>query len=138
MAKQQERISARQINDHGRKGHEVERVMTTDDYPLPEAHELERLKQIDPKIISWILERADSEQKHRHLMNCDRVKITRKAVNGESAINIIGQLLGFFIVAGGLYFSYTLILAGHNLFGSIFTGATLLAAAALFVPKRQK
>ena len=112
--------------------------MTTDDYPLPEAGELERLKQVDPRIVSWILDRADSEQKHRHFMNQDRVKITKKAVNGENAINITGQILGFFIVAGGLYFSYMLILAGHQLFGSIFTGATLLAAASLFVPKRQK
>jgi hypothetical protein len=47
-------------------------------------------------------------------------------------------LFAFAIIATGLYFSYNLIMADKNVFGTIFTGATLIAAGSIFIKVRKK
>lgn len=48
-----------------RDGVAIEQNTIVDDSLLPSAEELEKLKQIDPSIIEWIMRRTEKEQDAR-------------------------------------------------------------------------
>ena len=53
----------------------VEQNLTIDDSLLPNASELEKLKEVDPNIIQWLLNHAEIEQNARIQYNKDFMKI---------------------------------------------------------------
>ena len=63
--------------------HVVEHNVAIDDSLLPNAYELEKLKEIDTNIIPWILERAEQEQ------NYNRNNIFPASINTKSRPKVI-------------------------------------------------
>ncbi|CAA0154726.1 hypothetical protein [Tenacibaculum maritimum] len=131
MAKQKRKAQVTQGD--GRKDHLIEE--TFDDSLLPDASEIEKLSQIDPEIINWLKSRAEKEQEFRHKTFNKKFNLVEKNENGLRWINYLGLILSFFLLAGGMFLSYTLIKENHEILGSAFTGLMLVAIASIFMSK---
>lgn len=118
----------------------IERHTTIDDTDnvLPSAEELEALVKLDPKIIDWIKNRADSEQRFRHDAHYKKLDIITKDEKGNRRINYYGMTLGFIIMAGGMFCSYMLVITEHAIAGTLFGGGSLILAVNTFVKKGDK
>ncbi len=136
MAKQQTSQKQTQLETNQGKGHQVEVTSSYDDYPLPDADELCRLKELDPNIIDWLKNRAEKEQEFRHEVTRDRNRIVEKNSKGERSINRLGLVCAFLIMMffGGC--SFWLLHEGKTLVGSAFTGVSILMAAAIFAGRK--
>lgn len=131
MAKQHRRAQISRSKNH--QGHIVEEVF--DDNLLPDAAEIKKLSELDPDIIQWLKQRAEKEQDFRHKSFTSRVKLVSRTERGLRWINYCGLLFSFFLLGGGMYLSYILIIEGHEVLGSIFSGLMLFAIASLFMSK---
>ncbi len=67
----------------------VEQNVSIDDSLLPSAVELEKLKEIDPSIVPWIMARAEQEQNARHAWNRAKSEI----MSSDNAMFRIGKTL---------------------------------------------
>ncbi|GHT38626.1 hypothetical protein AGMMS49965_02600 [Bacteroidia bacterium] len=86
----------------------IEQQTIVDDNLLPCAEELSKLKDIDPLIIEWILQRSEKEQDTRLNFNIERIRLAHKEMNiantslwlAFSLAIAIFVLSGFFIYLG--------------------------------------
>lgn len=131
MAKQRRRAQVSQSENH--RGHIVEEVF--DDNLLPDASEIAKLSQLDPTIIDWLKERAEKEQNFRHTAFENKVDLVSKNEKGNRWINYLGLICSFFLLGGGMFLSYTLIVNNHEILGSVFSGVMLISIASIFMSK---
>jgi len=131
MAKQHRRAQISRSKNH--QGHIVEEVF--DDNLLPDASEIRKLSELDPNILDWLKDRAENEQDFRHSSYTKRIKLVSKTERGLRWINYFGLFFSFLLLAGGMCLSYTMIIEGHEILGSIFSGTLLFAIASLFLSK---
>ena len=129
------RTNVRTVNAHGQ---EERTILTVDDNFLPTPYDLEQYKIIDPKIVDFFIEASRKEQNHRH--STDRLKLRALNRGGNSIllVNFLGMFFAFLIMFGGLAFSFYLIYANKQMTGTVFAGATIISAAALFLRKVKK
>ena len=119
-------------------GFVVEHHSVYDDSLLPTADELARLKEINPDIVTWIMERSSLEQEARHSENKERLKIYKFEFRGERRYNISALIFAFVVIIAGLSFSTFLIYNSMNVVGTIFAGSTLVMAANAFIKASRK
>ncbi len=116
----------------------VDQTDQFDDNPLPDAEELARYQKIDPEIVSWLIYATEKEQDHRHRAELLRLREVRSIHNRLFAVDFIRVCCAFIIVLSGMGFSYILIREQRILPGSVFAGATMLSAVAMFLNLRTK
>ena len=131
MAKQHHQVKAAQQGNLKR----FEQSYVFDD-SLPDAGQIERLHQLDTNILQWLKERAEKEQQFRHSSENDRMKLTDKHASKEQNTVRYGLTIYFILVLGAGFASHLLLMAGHNLQGSLFGGTAALLALAVLVNKR--
>ena len=136
MAKQTLSKKQTHVQHSNGKGVQQEQTEIFDDNLLPDATEIQALHELDPNILDWLKERAKVEQEFRHQAHNKRTAIIEKNVTSENTLNILGVTFAFLIIMAGMAFSTFLIIKGQVITGTIFSGATILYAAALFVKKR--
>jgi uncharacterized membrane protein len=136
MAKQTRSQKQVRVQGHQGSGFQHENTEVFDDNLLPDAAEIEALSVIDPNIISWLKERAEKEQDFRHEIFKKRTEILECDIKGTQKLNLIGMIFAFLIIMSGMALSTYLIHLGHLLTGSIFSGLTILYAAALFYKRK--
>ena len=131
MAKRQHRQAARQ------RGNEIEMVNEhlSDDNLLPDASELAKLKEVDPQIITWILDKTAKEQQHRHDIDHERIKLIGKVERGNQWINKGGLLISMILMLAVLAASTYIISVGNSISGGIIGGLGTLAIIAAFLSK---
>ncbi|OYX81283.1 MAG: hypothetical protein B7Y83_17400 [Flavobacteriales bacterium 32-34-25] len=137
MAKQSLTKKNTSIHHANGKGVQQEHTEVFDDNLLPDACEIQALAAIDPKILDWLKTRAEKEQDFRHQAFNKRTEILELNVKGEIAINKRGLTFAFLIIIAGMGFSTYLISLGQIITGSIFSGLTIIYAAALFIKGRK-
>lgn len=137
MAKQTRSQKQVKVQSTAGSGFHHENTEVFDDNLLPDASEISALSQIDPNIIEWLKDRAEKEQDFRHEITKERTEILKCDIRGVRRINTLGMTYAFIIIMAGMVFSGYLISLGHLLTGSIFSGLTVIYAAALFY-KRKK
>lgn len=125
MANRQRKVS--------KKGANFEAIENVNDHLLPSAQELAEYKEVDETLVPFLKERAQIEQEKRHQFNDEIISLNKREQGLVHYIKYMALFLGFFIVMGSMYFSFNLIVEGHVLVGSIFTGVGLLYVAYLFV-----
>jgi len=118
-------------------GFVVEHHSVYDD-SLPSAEELTKLKEINPNIVGWIMERASIEQEARHSQNMERLKIYKFEFRGTRRYNITALIFAFIVIIAGLSFSTFLIYNSMNVIGTIFAGSTLILAVNAFIQASKK
>lgn len=131
MAKQSRKASL--SKSENQQGHIFEE--TFDDSLLPDATEIQKLHQIDPDILNWLKDRAEKEQEFRHNAFSKRVRMVSKSEKGSRWINYLGLFFSFILLSGGMFLSYTLIVEGHEVLGSVFSGVMLISIASIFMSK---
>lgn len=136
MAKQTRSNKQIRVQSQQGSGFQHENTEVFDDNLLPDAAEITALSQIDPNIITWLKERAEKEQDFRHEIFKRRTEILESDVVGTQKLNMRGMTYAFVIIMSGMAFSAFLIYLGHLLTGSIFSGLTILYAAALFYKRK--
>lgn len=136
MAKQTRSQKQVRVQSHQGSGFEHENTEVFDDNLLPDASEISALSQIDPEILNWLKVRAEKEQDFRHENFKKRTEILEADVKGNQALNKMGMTYAFLIIMSGMCFSAFLIYLGHLLTGSIFSGLTIIYAAALFYKRK--
>ncbi len=105
---------------------------------LPSAEELSRLKEVEPKLIDLIISATEKEQEARLKFNNDQVKLANKDLNGVVIPNILSPIFAFIIIVLGMFFAAYLIHEGSKTEGTIFGGAMIIGAAALFMKRNKK
>lgn len=111
----------------------LEQNALIDDNLLPNAIELEKLKEVDPKIIDWILERTEIEQNARIQFNNDRVRLAEYDLIKTHSFNKTSLWFGFLIFIAVLGLSGFLIYNDLNVAGTIFGGTAIIGGAVFFI-----
>jgi len=112
-------------------GFVIEQRSIYDDSLLPPAEELAKLKEINPDIVTWVMERTAFEQE-------ERLKIAKYEFRGGRRYNITALIFAFIVIIAGLSFSTFLISNSFNIVGTIFAGGTLVMAATAFIHASKK
>ncbi len=136
MAKQTRSQKQVRVQNNRGSGYQHEDTEVFDDNLLPDAAEISALSDIDPNIISWLKDRAEKEQDFRHDIYKRRTEILEFDVRGTHKLNLRGMTFAFLIIMSGMAFSAFLIYLNHVVTGSIFSGLTILYAAALFYKRK--
>ncbi|GHT63211.1 hypothetical protein AGMMS50239_18690 [Bacteroidia bacterium] len=132
MAKQQQHTRA--IADRNRGV--IEQQTIVDDNPLPSSEELSKLKEIDPKIIEWILQRAEKEQDTRLNFNTERIKLANKEMGiAKTSLWLAFSLALSIFVLSGLFIYFGKEIAG-TVFGSV--GIFIVVQAFLRFGRKEK
>ena len=95
--------------------------------PIPE--ELAKFKDIDPSIVSWMMQYADKEQDVRIKFNLERLSLTK----GEQNIIKTSLWLAFLIAVLFMGLAALLIFLGQNIAGTIFGGVALILCVQAFL-----
>lgn len=109
----------------------VEQNVSIDDNLLPSAVELERLKEIDPNIVPWIMARAEQEQNARHAWNRTQAEIMSSDVKNIHRFNFTAIILAFILFIAIIGASVFFITNGLNVQGTIF-GSTAIITGVIF------
>lgn len=105
----------------------LEQTSIYDDSLLPSSDELLRLKQIDPNIVQWLMDRATKEQEARIKYNDDKIDLTRQSVNKAHSRSVIGMIFIFLVIVIGFALSAWFVYLDKDLGASIFGGSTFVA-----------
>jgi uncharacterized membrane protein len=111
----------------------VEQNVAYDDNLLPSAAELEKLKEVDPKIIDWILNRTEIEQNARIDFNSKRLELSGYDLKKIHRFNITSLIFGFIVFLAVLALSAYLISMGLSVEGTLFGGGAIIAGAIFFI-----
>jgi uncharacterized membrane protein len=138
MAKQEFKTRQTQVDGkNGDRGQQLEHVFTVDDSCLPAASELQAYKDINPELISFLLDTSKKEQAHRHQMDELKIKTISYDSKKMHGINLMGMFYAFIIMIAGLALSAYLIYNNKDIIGTIFGGISILTAASMFINKDQ-
>ena len=107
----------------------IEQQTIVDDNLLPQAEELEKLKQIDPSFIPWIMQRAEKEQETRMHFNTEKIRLAHRNMGITQTSLWLAFALAMTILAlGGLF-----IYLGKEVAGTIFGGVGTLVIVQSFL-----
>lgn len=132
MSKATRQIKAAKVQGVAR----VEHTETFDDHLLPDAVEIEKLHQMDPKILEWLKDRAEQEQKFRHNAYESRIALHDKHNKREHDTTRWGLLIYLILVLVCVTGAFILVREGKNLAGSLFGGTGVILALAIIITKK--
>jgi len=107
-----------------------------DDSLLPDADQIAEYAKSDPELPQFIRESAQKEQEFRHYMSKQAMKMGNREQVLQHGLNYFGMLCAIGIAFGGLWYSYHLLQAGHDIAGTIFSGAIIVSTVALFLRRK--
>ncbi|MDR0385169.1 MAG: hypothetical protein LBH60_03740 [Prevotellaceae bacterium] len=105
----------------------LEQNVAIDDSLLPSAVELEKLKEVDPGIIPWIMQRTEIEQNARIENNREILELNKMNLAKTHGFNKLSLILGF------LLFIVTLLLAAYFVYAGLPTQGTIFGSASVLV-----
>lgn len=105
----------------------LEQNVAIDDSLLPSAAELEKLKEVDPTIITWIMQRTEIEQNARIKNNQDILDLNKMNIKNIHSFNKTSLILGFIL------FIVTLLLSAYFIYSGLPTQGTIFGGASIFV-----
>lgn len=117
------------------KGQNYEVSEQLDDLLLPTPEEILKYKEADESLPQFIQETGRLEQQYRHGMNEKGLKLSFREQFFTHGLNYLGMTFAFLMGAGGLWFSYELLKLGFDVQGTIFSGATMVYMAFLFLKR---
>lgn len=104
-----------------------------DDNILPNPIELEKYKEIDPTLISFLKERATNEQDARLDFNDRQMGVVEKSGRRNFLINMYAITCALIVIVLGMGLSYLFITNNLPVQGTIFGGAVIYFAARAFL-----
>jgi uncharacterized membrane protein len=111
----------------------LEQHESIDDSLLPSAVELEKLKEIDPSIVPWIMKRAEQEQNARHKWNENQSKVLKFDVKHIHYFNFTAIFLAFILFLAIIGAAVFFIIKGLDVTGTIFGGTAIITCVIFFL-----
>lgn len=137
MAKGRRSVKRTDVQGPQGNGVSYEHQESFDDNLLPDAVELERLKNLDPDIMDWMKSTTSKEQSARHDFNSRKIGLFESSQKKSFRMDVIQATYAFIIIMSGMFFSYILIEKDQLVYGSIFAGGTILFAGNAFLKFRK-
>lgn len=98
MAKQQIQQKETVVAGKEGVGQQLERTYTVDENSLPTPQELAAYKEIDPKIVTYLLDASAKEQQHRHKMDEEKINVIKKSESRIGRMNWWGMAFAFYLL----------------------------------------
>lgn len=133
MAKQSLKQKETEVSLENGVGKQIERTLTVDDLALPSPTELEAYAKVNPEIVKFLLETSQKEQKHRHQMDEERLRLLGNADKRIIKINILGMSFAFCSLLVMMAVAAFMLYLDHPWFASFFGGASLITVVSIFV-----
>lgn len=134
MAKQSYSIKGTNISNGDAVGNHIEQTVSVDDNILPAPQELAEYKNIDPKIVDFLIKSSEREQLHRHKQDEKKLKILSYNEHKVGNMNWWGMF--FAIVATMGLAAYALYL-DRAWFAGIFGLAGIASIASVFINNKR-
>ena len=135
MGKQEIKQRETQLATGNGMGKQEEQTYTVDDNCLPSPQELASYKEIDPKIVDYLLSSSIKEQEHRHDVDVKKLEIIKRSEDKQSMMNWWGMFFAFLsIIVLSSLAAYALYLDKPWFAGIIGAGA-FVSIASIFVRK---
>ena len=126
-----------QRHDRLAKNHRGDAVMeqnlSIDDYFLPSASELEKLKEIDGEIITWIMARAEHEQSARIQWNHKQNEFIEFDLKKTHRFNFTALIFTFLLFVVIICAAMLCIVKGLNVEGTILGGVSIVTGIISFL-----
>jgi len=116
-----------------RHGDAFEQNLAIDDNLLPSASELEKLKEIEPEIIQWLLKRTEIEQDSRIEFNKNQLKLTDYNLRKTHNFNYIALIFSFILFIFVLIISAFFVKYELKVQGTIFGGTAIITGLIFFI-----
>lgn len=87
MGKHELKQRETQVATNNGVGKEMEQTITVDDNCLPSPQELAAYKEIDPRIVDYLINASVKEQEHRHRMDNNKISIIRRSDRRDGRMN---------------------------------------------------
>jgi len=94
---------------------------------------LEAYAKVNPEIVKFLLETSQKEQKHRHQMDEERLRLIANADKRSTRINILGMVFAFSSLLVMMAVAAFMLYLDHPWFASFFGGASLITVISIFV-----
>lgn len=137
MGKQELKQRETQVATGDGVGKQLEQTYTVDDNCLPSPQELAAYKNIDPRIVDYLINASVKEQDHRHKMDSNKLNMIRKADRRDGRMNWWGMFFAFLAIV------VMIALAGYALyldkpwFAGIMGASTLVSVASIFIKSNE-
>ena len=95
MGKQSVSIKGTSVSNGNAVGNHVEQTLYMEDNLLPSPSELQAYKNIEPKIVDFLLESSTKEQAHRHKMDEEKMKVVKYTERKNGRMNWWGMFFAF-------------------------------------------
>lgn len=76
-------------------GKQVEQTVSVDDLSLPTAQELKAYQEINPNIVTFLIETSQKEQEHRHKTEDKKIDLIRYSEHKNGRMNWWGMFFAF-------------------------------------------
>lgn len=137
MGKQEIKQKETQVSTEQGVGKQLEQIYTVDDNCLPSPQELAAYKQIDPRIVEYLIDASVKEQNHRHKMDEKKLKILAKADGRIGRMNWWGMFFAFLCLVALLAVVALALYLDKQWLAAILGGTTIVTIVSIFVRKDQ-
>lgn len=135
MGKQEIKQKTTQVATEQGVGKQLEQIYTVDDNCLPSPQELEAYKQVDPRIVDYLIDASIKEQNHRHKMDEQKLKIVAKADGRVGRMNWWGMFFAFLCLIAMLAVVMYALYLDKQWLAIILGGTTIVTVLSIFVKK---
>lgn len=135
MGKQEIKQKTTQVATEQGVGKQLEQIYTVDDNCLPSPQELAAYKQIDPRIVDYLIDASIKEQNHRHKMDEKKLKIVGKADGRVGRMNWWGMFFAFMCLIAFLALTAYALYLDKPWFAGFFGVASIASIISIFVNK---
>lgn len=137
MAKQQIQQKETVVAGQGGVGQQLERTYTVDDNSLPSPQELAAYKEIDPQIVTFLMEASAKEQDHRHKMDKVKFDLVRRSESRTGRMNWWGMAFAFLSIVVIVALAAYALYLNRPWFAGILGAGTLVTVASIFINKEK-
>lgn len=135
MGKQEIKQKETQVSTEQGVGKQLEQTYTVDDNCLPSTQELEAYKQIDPRIVDYLIDASIKEQSHRHKMDEKKLQIISKADGRTGRMNWWGMFFAFLCLIAFLTVAAYALYLDKPWLATFLGGTAIVSIISIFVNK---
>lgn len=137
MAKQSYSIKGTNISNGDAVGNHIEQTVSVDDNILPAPQELAEYKNIDPKIVDFLIKLSEREQLHRHKQDEKKLKILSYNEHKVGNMNWWGMFFAFFAIVATMGLAAYALYLDRAWFAGIFGLAGIASIASVFINNKR-
>ena len=137
MGKQEIKQRETQVATGNGVGKQLEQTYIVDDNCLPSPQELAAYKEIDPRIVDYLINASVKEQEHRHKIDESKINLVRKANRQEGRMNWWGMFFAFFAIVVMVALTAYALYLDKPWFAGVLGAGTLISVASIFVKSNE-